>query len=306
MTEKSSHASFHCSDEQLLSYQDGELPRTESARVRAHLANCVDCSGRMAKIQSALAGFSEAHLHSHSPSMDVSGPRAQLKARLAEMMRSTKPDSSRQLSYVRGLAYACALVLMVVSGLWILRHQVEARSSGYSRMLPDPGFTPGATREVALADLCATDSDEVVRSVPSSLQERVFQEYGIRGVPAEEFEVDYLITPGLGGSDDVRNLWPEPHSNTMWNSYVKDQLEDHLHRMVCQRKIGLSEAQREIASNWIAAYRKYFRTDQPLANASPARPSETFTADTRSLPPIFVRGLWRNFAATLSRISIQV
>ena len=133
-------------------------------------------------------------------------------------------------------------------------------------MLPDPAFTPGATREVALSDLCSADSDDVVRNVPRALQQKVFQEYGLHGVPASEFEVDYLITPGLGGSDDVRNLWPQPHFNTTWNSYVKDQLEDRLHHMVCEHKVSLNEAQQEIASNWIAAYKKYFRTDQPLAN----------------------------------------
>jgi len=46
---------------------------------------------------------------------------------------------------------------------------------------------------------------------------------------------------------------------------VKDQLEDHLHRMVCERKLGFEEAQRDIASNWIEAYKEYFHTEQPLA-----------------------------------------
>jgi len=267
MIEKSNpRASFHCSDEQLLLYVDSELPFLESTRVHAHLATCAECKDRAAKIESAIAGFTEAHLHANAPAMDASGPRALLKARLAETASNSQLGSRRQIQYARTLAYACALVLAIAGSFAILRHPAAARFSGYSRMLPDPGFTPGATRQVALADLCAADSDDVVRSVPSSLQEKIFQEYGIRGVPAAEFEVDYLITPGLGGSDDLRNLWPEPHSNTMWNSYVKDQLEDHLHRMVCERKIPLDEAQHEIASNWISAYKKYFRTEQPLAN----------------------------------------
>jgi hypothetical protein len=133
-------------------------------------------------------------------------------------------------------------------------------------MLPDPGITPGSTRPVTLAEVCAVDRDEVVREVPSALQQKVFQEYGIKDQPAKNFEVDYLITPGLGGSDDVRNLWPQAHSESVWNSYVKDQLEDHLHHMVCHGELSLQDAQRDIAGNWISAYKKYFHTERPLAS----------------------------------------
>jgi hypothetical protein len=274
--------SSHCPDEQLLLHVDGELSLLDSLRVRAHLAACSECRARRAKIESALSGFSKARPYFHGPAMDVSGPRALLTARLAELARDPQLGSRIHLRYARALAYACALVLLVASGFAVLRQSTTARLNGDLRLLPDPGITPGATREVALADLCSADSDEVVRSVPSSLQEKILQEYGIHGVPAAEFEVDYLITPGLGGSDDVRNLWPEPHSNTVWNSYVKDQLEDRLHHMVCERKITLNEAQREIASNWIEAYKKYFNTQEPRARVSPSSEVEAVSVIART------------------------
>jgi hypothetical protein len=78
--------------------------------------------------------------------------------------------------------------------------------------------------------------------------------------------VDYLITPELGGVDDIRNLWPEPHSATVWNSYVKDQLETYLHQQVCAGKLNLKTAQRDIATDWISAYKRYFHVDQPRSN----------------------------------------
>jgi hypothetical protein len=68
----------------------------------------------------------------------------------------------------------------------------------------------------------------------------------------------------LGGSSDIRNLWPEPYASTLWNAHVKDALEDRLHEMVCNGTIDLHTAQREIASNWIAAYKKYFHAEKPL------------------------------------------
>ncbi len=49
-----------------------------------------------------------------------------------------------------------------------------------------------------------------------------------------------------------------------WNARVKDELEDHLRELVCEGKLELAEAQREIARDWIAAYQKYFRADGPF------------------------------------------
>jgi hypothetical protein len=254
---------FHCSDEQLLFHADGELSLFEALRVRAHLASCAECRTRSALIGATIAGL---HPPSAVSNIEASGPRALLRARLARLTQDSPANPRLHLRYTQSLAYACSLILLVAGGFTLLRYQPSEHTVGYNRMLPNPSFTPGATRTVALADLCSTASDDVVRNVSGALQQKVFQEYGIHGIPASEFEVDYLITPGLGGSDDVRNLWPEPHFNTTWNSYIKDQLEDHLHRMVCEHKVSLHEAQQEIASNWITAYKKYFRTEQPLAN----------------------------------------
>jgi hypothetical protein len=62
-------------------------------------------------------------------------------------------------------------------------------------------------------------------------------------------------------------LWPEPYSSE-WNAHVKDELEDYLHEQVCRGKLDLPTAQREISTNWISAYQKYFHTDKPLRRNS--------------------------------------
>ena len=66
--------------------------------------------------------------------------------------------------------------------------------------------------------------------------------------------MDYLITPELGGATTIRNLWPD-HIISVWNAHVKDDLENRLHRMVCSGELDLATAQRDIAANWIAAYK---------------------------------------------------
>ena len=111
--------------------------------------------------------------------------------------------------------------------------------------------------------VCSTDFPKN-RVVPTALRQRVFEEYGIPYAHPEAYEVDYLITPALGGADDIHNLWPQSYSSTAWNARVKDALEDRMRDMVCQGNLDLAVAQSEIASDWIAAYKKYFHTDRPL------------------------------------------
>ena len=98
----------------------------------------------------------------------------------------------------------------------------------------------------------------------ASVGRRVFEEYGIRNPEPRHYELDYLIDPELGGSDDPSNLWPQPYSAGVWNSRVKDALEDRLRALVCEGKLDLATAQRDLASDWIAAYKKYFHTGAPL------------------------------------------
>jgi hypothetical protein len=107
--------------------------------------------------------------------------------------------------------------------------------------------------------------EEVVGEVSTSLRQQVFQQYGIVNSKAGDYEIDYLIAPGLGGVEEIHNLWPEPYKSGMWNAHVKDALEERLHQLVCARQLDLTTAQTDIATDWISAYKKYFRTDRPLA-----------------------------------------
>src|SRR5271170_4273963 len=100
-------------------------------------------------------------------------------------------------------------------------------------MLPDRKLTPGAIRPVAVSEVCSMAHEEVELNVPNSLRDKVFREYGMVRPRAENYEIDYLITPGLGGTEDIHNLWPEPYQSVAWNAHVKDTLEERMHEMVC-------------------------------------------------------------------------
>src|SRR5262249_28241155 len=96
--------------------------------------------------------------------------------------------------------------------------------------------------------------------------------YGITSHQPREYEVDHLISLELGGSNSIKNLWPQSYLTQPYNAHVKDVLENKLHKMVCDGTIDLRTAQREIATNWIEAYRKYVRADIPPVSGGNAPP----------------------------------
>jgi hypothetical protein len=268
----------HLSDREMLLAVDGECSPRQGAGVRKHLAACWKCRARMGEIERTISDFVRLRrdLGPHLPAAD--GPRAQLKAQLSELARTARIRRGfglfRSLVHAHSVAYVCAilcLLVLVAAGLALQRRNsrypgAPTFSQVESASIPKRSLTPGAVRPVAINDVCGEQRDETVRAVPISIQRKVFQEYGMANARPSDYEVDYLITPELGGVEDIRNLWPEPHSSTEWNSYVKDDLESYLHQQVCLGKLDLRTAQRDIATDWISAYKKYFHSDRPLSD----------------------------------------
>ncbi|HMI57900.1 MAG TPA: hypothetical protein VK511_07625 [Gemmatimonadaceae bacterium] len=145
--------------------------------------------------------------------------------------------------------------------------------------LPDPARTPGAALEVTAADICVSGYSKRVRNVPAEVKRRVYALYGVRSHEPGEYEIDHLINLSLGGSNSIRNLWPESFRTSPWNAYVKDQLENELHRRVCAGTMDLAKAQQVIARNWIIGYREYVHPT-PL----PAGPRKDRRSRARNAP----------------------
>ena len=261
---------LHISRQELLSAADGELSEKRAARVRRHLNGCWGCRAQMAEIEAAIANVIHLHRDYFDPQLPPpEGPRALLKARLAELSAAPHPDSG----WKTRLAYASAVLAFLLGAALAARHALQPHPAGFDYG-PSPlaRLTPGATRPVTRDEVCvARDPSHKpggVEMVPASLRQQVFQEYGIANAKPEAYEVDYLITPELGGASDIRNLWPEPYSSTAWNAHVKDALEDRLHEMVCAGEIDLATAQHDISADWIQAYKKYFHTEKPLSGGT--------------------------------------
>jgi hypothetical protein len=195
----------------------------------------------------------------------IEGPRALLRARLTQL-ESIEPQGPwhrfRQFVTQTRVPFFAGLGALALGLVGLTFHfgvqQVRAAST------PDSSLTPGAARTVRKADICSSRPAEGFYPIPATLAYRVFEKYRIRNPGPHSYEVDYLITPALGGADDIRNLWPQPFAAGEWNAHVKDALEDYLHQKVCTGEVDLEAAQHDIAVNWIAAYQKYFHTNHPL------------------------------------------
>jgi len=274
------HEDPHLTDQDLALAADGELPAGRSAEVSAHLTSCWSCRARMGEMERAIADL----VHLRREDLDaqlppIAGPRALLRARLAEAGRSTETSIAARFRSLLQLptrhsysfaAISAAVVLVLAIGLRATWHPAGTGATiSESIAEPRPQFTPGATVARTREDVCRSSPFSQPPAVPIALRQQIFQEYGITNPQPDAYEVDYLITPELGGATNIRNLWPQPYYNTTWHARIKDQLEDRLHTMVCDGEMDLTTAQHEIATDWIAAYKKYFHTDRPLVEARP-------------------------------------
>jgi hypothetical protein len=258
---------FHLADQELLMAVDGELSAREAGRVESHLATCWACRVRKEDLETAIREFIGLHRTFDRQIPPSDGPRALLKAQLAQ--RVGAEDASRlrwprSISWRFGWALMAAILVTATVTSLVFRSYLDRQSTrSMAVTVPNPSLTPGATVLLSQGELCRETSANN-KAVPVALQRKVFDEYGIRAAEPRAYEVDYLITPALGGAEDIHNLWPESSSATVWNAQVKDALEDHLRNLVCEGDLDLATAQHEIATNWIGAYKKYFHTDRPV------------------------------------------
>lgn len=263
----------HLSDAELLLVAESELPARRERWARHHLEACPRCAARARSLQRESDRVMRADLE---PTRALPMPemaRARLLARLGE------PSSPSGRWWTMGTAGWQALVVGVAAGVALAlvvpldRRRPEpppaSRSEVAGTTLPRPDLTPGAARPVSVEEVCAPARPPRQPPVDVMTAQQVFEHYGADFRRAEDYELDFLITPELGGTADIQNLWPQPYTSTTWNAYVKDELEQLFRERVCAGTMDIATAQQEIATDWIAAYRRYFDTEQPRRPGAP-------------------------------------
>jgi hypothetical protein len=153
--------------------------------------------------------------------------------------------------------------------------------------LPDHQITPGAVFPGATASqVCTPGWAEAHRNVPDEIRYQVFAEYGLSYGVHDSYEVDHLIPLELGGSNSIRNLWPEPQGGSSPGYPSKDRLENRLHELVCSGSLSLAAAQHAIAANWWAAYQTYLSSPAPSQPTRPAPTSSSAPSPSNGSIPI--------------------
>jgi hypothetical protein len=127
----------------------------------------------------------------------------------------------------------------------------------YSR--PDPRCTPGTlnpqvTQATIGTTICRSGWTSIVRPperITEAEKAASLVAYGDHG-SLGDYEYDHFVPLELGGAtNDPRNLWPEPGASPN----PKDAVEDELNAEVCDGRMSLATAQREIVTNWVKLYR---------------------------------------------------
>ena len=177
----------HLSDEELLLFSDQELSLRKAARVREHIARCEPCRRRLTEFERASDCFADLHEQEISAqSSHTALSQDLLKARLSEASAQTRRPRSviSGWAMTRQLASACVALLLVVGGTWAIRHFAGQSSGSDANMaealaLPRKTLTPGSTRAVQVADLCGNQDFDNDPPVNPSLEQAVFNEYGL-------------------------------------------------------------------------------------------------------------------------------
>lgn len=115
--------------------------------------------------------------------------------------------------------------------------------------LPNHSKTPGAVVTTDAAKVCMPGYAHRVRHVPYAERDRVYLAYGIPRGHRKGYVIDHLISLELGGSNEERNLWPQPRAEAK----AKDRIEGELHAAVCSEHLPLRDAQARIAHDWRVA-----------------------------------------------------
>jgi hypothetical protein len=138
----------------------------------------------------------------------------------------------------------------------VLRSTPQANEN--AKYLPNPSLTPGAVfKGIGQTELSKVGYSATVRNVPLSVKKEVMKRYGMSEDELHNVEIDHLISLECGGSNDIRNLWPQPYdAHGTWGARHKDVLENRIHKMIVSGEISVPDGQHMLANHWHDAYEK--------------------------------------------------
>lgn len=273
---------MHPGDHRLLLAHAGELAPAVRASIARHVHGCAACQDRQARLTATLDRFADDEaddVDTRAESLAVA--RRRLQRAMWHESRGDAPSINNTLPrWMPATMMAAAVLLAVFVIRTVASGDAPAVQMAGAHALPVATVTPGAVSSLSADALCAGERPS--RVVTADVRARVLDVYGMRDASADSYELDALITPELGGTADLSNVWPQRYSAT-WNAHVKDALETLLAGRVCRHEMPLATAQQALATDWIASYQRYFSTGVPLAvHAQATAPDDDLLVQTTS------------------------
>jgi len=133
---------------------------------------------------------------------------------------------------------------------------------GYAALYPDMQKTPGeADPKATKEEICQRGYATKNRHVTQATKKKVYELYGITDRKPNEYQIDHLISLCLGGTNSIKNLWPQPilfldQHNRNAGAIQKDVVEKELCRKVCKGELSLEEARDIEVNRWFRYYKQ--------------------------------------------------
>ena len=156
-----------------------------------------------------------------------------------------------------------SLILAASLGLSACGAATYSENSGLPNVKLTPGaINPAVTQANIRSTICVVGWTATVRPPVNYTNQLKYNQlhsgYNLDGdLNMKDYEEDHIVPLEVGGNpSSPLNLFPEPH-NIKYSSYVKDQLENQIHLLVCSGKLSLKAGQEIFLTNWEKGYRKY-------------------------------------------------
>jgi len=161
------------------------------------------------------------------------------------------------------LLITTSLLLAASLGLSACGAATYSENSGLPNVKLTPGaINPAVTQANIRSTICVVGWTATVRPPVNYTNQLKYNQlhsgYNLDGdLNMKDYEEDHIVPLEVGGNpSSPLNLFPEPH-NIKYSSYVKDQLENQIHLLVCSGKLSLNAGQEIFLTNWEKGYRKY-------------------------------------------------
>lgn len=158
---------------------------------------------------------------------------------------------------------ALGFIAAATLGLTACGAAVYSEGSGLPNTKLTPGSTnPAVTQATIRSTICVLGWTATVRPPASYTNQLKYSQlhsgYNLNGdLNMKHYEEDHIVPLEVGGSPSSSlNLFPQPRYIKI-GAYLKDQLENRMHQLVCSGQISLKSAQLVFLTNWEKGYTKY-------------------------------------------------